>query len=161
MMRMLLVACALALPAGLTAAQSEGFPLRAELIEGDAGVPVPAINVVIVQDGAELSADTTDAAGFAEFPAGEAGEHTVNLQDPAPVDAVLLVVAARQEWSSEVKAGDEGPAILFPAEAGEMVQLWLVTRDQDYVPAEPGEPVEALPPPVENTHAEADVEAAQ
>lgn len=147
------------LPAGFAAAQSEEFPLYAAVVEGGFGAPIPAINLALVQNGAELAADTTDATGFAEFPAGETGEHSIILQDPAPVDALLLVVAARQEWSAELGPGrGDGPVIEFPAEAGELVQLWLVALDENYRPAEPGEPVDRAPPPLEHTHGDADAQ---
>lgn len=158
-MRVLLSAFALSLPltlpAGFAAAQSEEFPLYAAVVEGGAGAPVPSVNVVLVQDGVELAADTTDAAGFAEFPAGAAGEHSVVLQDPAPVDALLLVIAGRQEWSAEVGPGRGAGLVEFPAEAGELVQLWLIAFDDNYEPARPGEPAERAPPPLEHTHHDA------
>lgn len=157
-MRVLLFAFALILP-GFAAAQSGEFPLYAEIVEGGLGAPVPSVNIVLVQNGVELAADTTDAAGFAEFPAGETGEHSVVLQDPAPVEALLLVIAGRQEWSAEVGPELDANLVEIAAEAGEIVQLWLIAFDENYQPAEPGEPADPAPPPAENTHNEADAAA--
>lgn len=156
-MRMLLFAFALALPptlpAGFAAAQSEEFPQYAAIVEGGFGAPIPAINMALVRDGVEVAADTTDATGFAELPAAEMGEYSILLQDPVPADALILVIAARQEWSAELGPGrGDGPAIQFPAEQGDLVQLWLVAMDENYAPAEPGEPVDRAPPPLEHTH---------
>lgn len=157
-MRTLVFALALALP-GAAAAQSEEFPLFTGIVEGGMGAPVPSVNLVLVQGGMELAADTTDAAGFAEFPAGEAGEHSVVLQDPAPVDAMLLVIAGRKEWSAEIGPGFEVDRVEVAAEAGETVQAWLIAYDEDYQPAKPGEPVDRAAPPIEETHNAADAEA--
>lgn len=153
-MRLPLLICALTLAAaGFAAAQSEEFPLYAAVAAGQAGPPVPAINLALVRGDVEVAADTTDATGFAELPAGAVGEYGVALQDPVPVEAFLLVIASGREWSAQLGPGrGPRPAVEFPAAEGELVQVWLVALDQDYVPGEEGEPVDRAPPPVEDTH---------
>ncbi len=145
--------------AGPAAAQADEFPLYSAIVEDQAAPPIPAINLALETNGMEVAADTTDELGYAELPAGELGEYGVSLQDPVPTAAFLLVVASGQEWGVELNPGrGAGPLVEFPAEAGEIVKVWLVALDENYTPKEQGEPVELTrgAPPIEATHADPD-----
>lgn len=102
-----------------TAPTSDGPRIVATLTAGNRSVPVPGVEVVVKQNGAEVGSATSGPDGTIDIPVPAAGRYEVELVVDSLPKGVSLADDARAKLSPIVQASGARPVVFRLVEAGQ------------------------------------------